>query len=305
MTTIHPAHRAECNSVRAIATAAVTLAMSLFASTGHANVRVEALQMPAWLERQGNAEPLNPGVGLRDGDVLRTGDDSRIVLRLAEGSQVKLGANARFAIARVSVEDDQWGLFRGLFEVLNGAFRFTTGALGAQRRRDIDIRVGLTTAGIRGTDIWGRSTPQQDLVCLIEGRIEVSRGEAQVQMDTPLSVFLAPRDGEPRPLSSVDPAQLAEWAAETEPQEGAGVLRQDGKWALQLAASRSIEGAQRLAAQLREAGYAVGVSGANVNGEEWQRVAIVGFISRSDARAAGEKLRARFSLPPGWVSALP
>jgi hypothetical protein len=281
------------------------LVICLLASPVFASLRVETLQMPAWLERQGVSEPLTPGAGLLAGDVLRTGDDARIVLRLEEGSQVKLGENARFAIREVAVEDDQWGSFHGLFEVLSGAFRFTTGALGAQRRRDVNIRVGATTAGIRGTDIWGRATPQQDLVCLIEGKIDISRAGERVQMDLPLSVFVAPRDGEPQPISSVDPEQLAEWAQETEPQEGSGTLRLDGQWTLQLVALRSTQGAQNFVTRLRDAGYAAGVSAADVNGESWQRVVIVGFVSEADARAAGIALSNRFNLPLGWVSRLP
>lgn len=281
------------------------LVIYLLVSPAYASLRVETLQMPAWLERQGVTEPVTPGVGLQAGDILRTGDDARVVLRLEEGSQVKLGENARFAIREVAVEDNQWGLFRGLFEVLSGAFRFTTGALGAQRQRDVNIRVGVTTAGIRGTDIWGRATQQQDLVCLIEGSVDISRAGERVQMDVPLSVFVAPRAGEPQPISSVDAVQLAEWAQETEPQEGSGVLRLDGRWTLQLAALRSVQGAQRFATLLRDAGYAAGVFAADVNGVIWQRIVIVGFVSEVDARAGGAALSNRFNLPPGWVSRLP
>ena len=30
------------------------------------------------------------------------------------------------------------------------------------------------TAGIRGTDLWGSSDAERDLVCLVEGRITVT-----------------------------------------------------------------------------------------------------------------------------------
>lgn len=277
------------------------LLSAALAGPAFATIRIETVQMPGWLERAGEVQPLSPGSGLQAGDVLRTGERARVVLRLDEGSQVKLGENARFAIRQASVEDDQWGLFRGLFEVLSGAFRFTTGALGAQRRREVDIRVGLATAGIRGTDIWGRSTGSQDLVCLIEGSIEITRADQRVQMDTPLSVFTAPRDGDPEPLSSVDPAQLAEWAQETEPQPDAGVLREDGRWLLQLAASRSVAGVQGLVRRLRQAGYAADTVPAEIDGVTWQRVVIAGFISLAGATAAGGAVRERFNLPSVWV----
>lgn len=297
--------RRVCTRAVTVIPVAPVLLTCLLAHPASASVRLETLRMPAWLDREGVTQPLAPGARLRAGDVLRTGNDSRVVLRLEEGSRIKLGENARFAIQEVAVEDDQWGLFRGLFDVLSGAFRFTTGALGAQRRRDVNIRVGLATAGIRGTDIWGRSTPQQDLVCLIEGNVEVSREGQRVLMDTPLAVFVAPRQGEPEPLRSVDPAQLAEWAQETEPQTGSGLLNVDGRWSLQLASARAQRSAERLLSQLRVAGFAAGVFPADVGGETWHRVVIVGFVSEADARAAGERLRGRFNLPPGWVTRLP
>ena len=37
----------------------------------------------------------------------------------------------------------------------------------------MSIRVATVTAGIRGTDLWGKSAADRQIVCLIEGRIEV------------------------------------------------------------------------------------------------------------------------------------
>src|SRR5512132_3195359 len=52
---------------------------------------VEGVQMPAWVERGNETIPLTPGMALRDRDRVRTGDNARILLRMAEGSAVKLG----------------------------------------------------------------------------------------------------------------------------------------------------------------------------------------------------------------------
>lgn len=42
---------------------------------------------------------------------------------------------------------------------------------GAQR--DVNVRVEQLTIGVRGTDFWGRSRDERQIVCLIEGAIEV------------------------------------------------------------------------------------------------------------------------------------
>src|ERR1700750_908895 len=138
---------------------AAALALASLAAHGEA-ISVEAVQYPPWLDREGRSVPLTPGTALQAADTLRTGSNARVQLKLAEGSTVKLGENARFTVERV----ENRGVFRSALNVLFGAFRFTTRALGANRKRELDIRVRTITAGIRGTDLWGKSTDARDLV---------------------------------------------------------------------------------------------------------------------------------------------
>ena len=194
---------------------------------------VEGVQMPAWVEHDGIRTPLAPGMALVGGDQVRTGADSRLLVRLAEGSSVKLGANATLLIA--AIEPDRGGLFTAALNVLEGAFRFTTEALAKARRREVSITLNTVTAGIRGTDLWGRSTDAKQIVCLIEGKIEVKPdNEAAITMDRPLEFYQRER-GKSLPVGQVSPEQLAKWAAETEIEKGAGAAMRGGKWKLTLA----------------------------------------------------------------------
>src|SRR5690349_10434141 len=72
-----------------------------------ADAEVQALQMPAWLTRGGKRVPLEIGAPLRTGDTITTGIGSRVVLRLAEGSTVKLGENARFELVEMGAVREQ------------------------------------------------------------------------------------------------------------------------------------------------------------------------------------------------------
>src|SRR2546421_1506971 len=76
---------------------------------------VEGVQMPAWLEREGKAVPLVPGMTLSAGDQLRTGAGSRLLIKLAEGSLVKLGENARLRLSELAPSKD---VFRAAMSVL-------------------------------------------------------------------------------------------------------------------------------------------------------------------------------------------
>src|SRR5204863_9554044 len=100
----------------------------------------------------------------------------------SEGSLVKIGENGSLLIDEI--EPDSGGIFKAAMRVAQGAFRFTTDLLQKARRREVSIRVATVTAGIRGTDLWGKSLPEREVVCLIEGSIEVGAdGEKPALMD--------------------------------------------------------------------------------------------------------------------------
>ena len=211
---------------------------------------VEAVQFPAWLERGGSAVPLTPGTRLQPRDTLRTGGNARVRLKLGEGSAVKLGENAQFVIERA----EDRNVFRAALNVVAGAFRFTTDPI-SKRKRDIAIQAKLVTAGIRGTDLWGKSTGERDLICLLEGRITVgAQGHPQVTLDTPLDFYQKPREGAPS-VAKVDPKQLEEWAKETELTPGAAAATTGGRWRVVAASKRTRDEALALNRELRRSGY--------------------------------------------------
>jgi hypothetical protein len=193
---------------------AALLAAVALAVHAEAPMRVEGVQKGAWVDRAGAPEPLVAGMELLPSDRVRTGAGARVQLRLAEGSTVKLGENAYLDIERAEAT----GIFRATLNVVQGAFRFTTGAAARNARREVDIKVRSIVAGIRGTDLWGRSNEERDLVCLIEGKITVAAlGGPAVTMSEPLDFFQKPRGAPALPVGRADPKQLAEWAQETEP----------------------------------------------------------------------------------------
>jgi hypothetical protein len=269
--------------MRAI-TAAWVLAAALWAPVawGQAGT-VEAVQYPAWLERGGRLVPLSPGTPLQANDGVRTGGDARVRLRLAEGSAVRLGENAQFVIERAQ----GGGVFRAALSVLAGAFRFTS---AEARKRDIAIKVKNVSIGIRGTDLWGKSTDERDLVCLIEGDITVgSAGHPTLTLDRPLDFYQRPRDGAPQ-VARVDPKQLEIWSAETEiPGDGA-TARMGGAWRVVAAVFEDRDRALAFNRMVRTHGYPAEVARV----EDRYAVQVPGLASEADARALMGKLR---SLP--------
>lgn len=268
------------------------------------SVVVDSLLMPAWVERGNSRIALAPGMPLKTNDQIRTGNGGKVLLKLEEGSDVKLGENVELAIESIEpATESAESVFSSTLNVLRGAFRFTTTLLGQDLRRDINIRVGAVTAGVRGTDLWGKSTGARSFVVLLEGKIDLMReGDAVVRMDNPMTIYQAPVGQPSNPVEPVDQNKLALWAQETELDSGEGVITQGGKEIVYLASYQGRNGAEKARDQFRHQGYAVEVFPALVNGNNWFRLGIKGFASRADADSFGRRSNERLGTPGAWVS---
>jgi hypothetical protein len=259
------------------------------------DVVVEAVQMPAWLERSGASPvPLMPGMALRSDDQVKTGDGSRLLLRSRDGSSIKLGANATFKLGDMSPRSDN--VFAATMNVLEGAFRFTTDSLSKIRRREVTIHVANVTAGIRGTDLWGKSAPNRQVVCLIEGRIEVTpQGEAPIAMDQALQFYVR-ENGRSLPLAPVPAAQLQEWATETEIAAGRGAMRRGGHWKVRLGSVDTQAAALAFYDRVREAGYAADILPSREGDKPVYAVRLSNLPSKAEAEALAASLKGRLGI---------
>jgi cell division septation protein DedD len=279
-----------------------TLLLALLASfvslTLHAAPAVvEAVQYPAWLERDGRSVPLTPGTVLQSNDQLRTGENARVQLKMGEGSTVKLGEKAKFQIERV----EEKGIFRATLNVLTGAFRFTTDALKKKVRRDVSINAKNVTAGVRGTDLWGKADDDRDLVCLLEGQITVgTAGHPTVTLDQPLDFYQKPRDGAPQ-VAKVDAKQVEVWSRETEISKEGAAASSAGRWMVTAAVLKDRDPALKLARELRAAGYPAEVGSDN----RGFLVQVKGLSGENEARALMGNIRAMEGVKSPFVGQSP
>ena len=256
---------------------------------------IDGVQMPAWRERDGNRVPLVPGMELRAGDRILSGKDARVLVRLSEGSVVKLGENGDLRLAEVSATRE---LFKGALQVLEGAFRFTTDVAAKARKREVTVKVDQVTIGIRGTDFWGRSRAERQVVCLIEGAIQVgAEGEPPVTMDQPRQ-FYRREKGKTEPVGMVEAQQLAQWALETDIGAGKGALRRGGKFSVALLKSSQQRDANAVRDQLRQAGYPAEV----VGDKQTHTVRIRHLPTREEAQVLADTLQGRYGVKDAVVT---
>lgn len=274
---------------------AVVLLVSALPPLAAQPLVVEGVISPAWVERGGKREPLVSGMTLNAGDKVHTGSGSRMLLRMAEGSAVKLGENATLAIDDLlQKKDGGKTLMNAAFDVVRGAFRFTTGVFAKDpAERNVKVKIATITAGIRGTDVWGRSTPQDDVVCLLDGQISVDHGGKQFSMAEPLLFFIVPRNQPPKPIASVSQQQVDKWSEETEIRDGNGAARRGGRYRVDVLATRDSGAALQAQNKAQEAGFPARVDSMRDSyGSESYEVHIAGFATTKDAAVAAAKLKA-------------
>jgi hypothetical protein len=256
---------------------------------------VESVQLSASVERGRGTFPLAPGMELKSGDRVNTGAKSRLVVKLADGSTIKLGEQGSIFFDRMGIRDGK--VFEAAIFAAEGAFRLAADSLGKYvAERELSVAVNNVNVGVRGADLWGKSTSNNQIVALIHGNIEVAPpGETPFTMDQPLS-FYALEGTVSQPVETVAPDRLSEWAAETEAEPGHGLASRTGKWKITVASAKRSGEALDVYNALRRAGYPAEIVPAKVGDARVYVVRISNFESEKDAKFVVETLKGQAEL---------
>lgn len=153
---------------------------------------VERLQEKAAYQRYGRQYPVKLRTELRSGDIITTSRNARIQIRFPDNSFVRIGGGARVDFNRLIPPAKNQGVLKLVFNVLKGVFRFTS----TSSKHDVKINISNSmTIGIRGTDIYTNAQPDQDTVCLIQGRITVQTGQLKITLTQQREGFIVPKVG--------------------------------------------------------------------------------------------------------------
>ena len=258
---------------------------------------VDGLQAPAWLVRDGRSQPLAVGTPLQNNDRIETGKKARVLLTLNEGSHVKLGENATFDMNNMEPNAAN-NTFKGLLNIVKGAFRFTTGLIEKQTaKREIDVRFGTITAGIRGTDIWGIVDDKKDLVALIEGKIDVSHTNGTTDhLTEPLQVFTANKNEAPSAVSKVDVPTVTTLAKETDFVDNTGVTKTNGAWRVNMGFYKQKSDAEIAQSKYQSLGYNVKLAKRDARGARRYQIYLDNFATEAEAKGAKNGLIENFGL---------
>ncbi len=137
----------------------------------------------------------------------------------------------------------------------------------------------------------------------MDGEITVKRkNDAPITMREAKTVYIAPPDAPPAPVSAITLAQLNAFAQETEMQAGGGGAGRGGNWKVYAARTPNQEEALQVYERVRDAGFNAAVQPAINQGKQVYAVRIAGLLSEADGVAIAAKLRIQLRLQDVSVS---
>ncbi len=284
-----PSRRLALQLGAALLAAAAGLAAPSARAAADATV-VEAVQLPAHIERSGQRRAAEPGALLRGGDKAITDTGSRMLLRMSDRSTIRLGEATQFLIDSLdnTPNGDARQLNTGL-KLITGVFRYATDyaskALG--NKTTLNLELATATVGIRGTDFWAMTDAEHDAVCVFEGHVAVEReAKPTIDLQKPGAFWVVFTNQPEKPAGQATPDQLAKFIGQAEMQPGKGVVLQGGEWRLVAASGVSGPDANVLRTRLQEAGYPARV----VAQDKGFEVRINQFATERDAQAVLARL---------------
>ncbi|RZI98694.1 MAG: hypothetical protein EOP39_26770, partial [Rubrivivax sp.] len=219
---------------------------------------VEAVQMPAWAVRDGQRQPLSPGDALDGAQEIETAAGAGVVLRMPEGSLIKLGQKTRLGVQSLDVASSEGTIaVKSELKLFEGFFRFATSAVAkAVGVREVQVALQTATVGIRGTDFWSMTDAAHDAVCLFEGNVGLqTREQGALTLDRPTAFWARFFDKPVQPVGNATPDQLNTFLGSTEMKPGQGVAVPGGEWRVLALATADSRAALRLAGELRALGF--------------------------------------------------
>ncbi len=133
---------------------------------------VENLEGSVLVIRNGKAIALQDGAQLYQGDEIATAADSSASMTFADGTQFKIGGEARISLDQFSYESStSQGL--QVLSILSGAFSYISGLVAKGDPANVQLRTPIGEIGIRGTKIVGEVDAEsaEASITLLEGRI--------------------------------------------------------------------------------------------------------------------------------------
>ena len=127
---------------------------------------------------------LTGGAIVASDDTLVTLEDSRLAVRLVDGAELTLGANATLRVNNLVFNQADAGQSR-LALFADGALRMITGKINSTTGASVQVTSPVATLAVRGTDFWTGPIDGIYGVLLLSGEVNVRTAGGEVTLNEP------------------------------------------------------------------------------------------------------------------------
>lgn len=171
------------NFVRLILLAAALLLPSLSALAAEEVGKVTRMQGTAMRSSEGRTSALAVNAPIHMQDEVSTGEDARLQVTFADGTQVTVGERSRLKIDAFVYRPA--GGSNQLALSIAGPFRFISGKMPKGPNTAMSVTTPVATIGVRGTNFWGGPSQGVLGILLFDGAIVVRNAAGQAVMSRP------------------------------------------------------------------------------------------------------------------------
>jgi hypothetical protein len=144
---------------------------------------------------------LAAGDPVREGETLRTGPNSRLLVLFSDGMELTLSDGAEMVVAAYDW-DAAKSAGKAELALAQGSFLLQTGLVGKLPDHPLTVKTPLASVGVRGTRFWGGPLDAPLSVLLLDGKVVVTSPAGSVELATPgEGTSVTEPGGAPRPPS--------------------------------------------------------------------------------------------------------
>ncbi len=141
-------------------------------------------------------------------DVIATGPKGRIFILFIDNTQFTLSENSKLKVDKYVFDPQNANVNKGTFNVMQGAFKYTSGQLAKKKDPDVSINTPYGNIGVRGTVVLGGRVKDAYGVHVQEGRVQVRNDAGAVIVDKGNGTMIKSRAEKPTNQAPFPPELL-------------------------------------------------------------------------------------------------
>lgn len=167
---------------------------ALAAAVGHAT---DVLGTVTLTSHAGKSAAVKKGDSLELGDVIETGEKSRVKLLFADKTEMVVAGKGKMTIDSYAYDPNNTAANKAEFSVLGTAFSYVGGLLDKGEKPDVKLNLDFGSIGIRGTKIYRAMNNGECWIYVERGKVDVTNKGGAVKLKSGQGTIITGRDKAP------------------------------------------------------------------------------------------------------------